>query len=554
MIQTFMDMRISLLEGGAGISAAASRCSKGACGVTDEPLFARLRLVERKEKQTMKNMRLGTQARGLLLAMLAIGLLAAMPLGAQTWIELHPAGGPSGGILTRQPVGLGYDAGNNRLIVFFASNPLLGHPDPEAWVLTNANGLGGAPSWIQLQPSGTPPPANNSPGVGYDELENRLIVYGGCRGNCSPALSDVRVLTHANGLGGAPAWEVSTVLNPQPRADPGVVLDAANNRLIAFGGNFAFFGTARNDTRVLINANGRLGSSSWQSLVTAGPLPPIRSGGTVVYDQATNRLVVFGGFDLSNVRYNDTWVLSNANGLTGVPTWIPLAPAGTLPLKRILASAVYDPMDNRMLLFGGLAESNPPPAPFVRVGDLWELSHANGSGGAPTWKQLRQRGDVPGPTHAQRAVFDEVSRRVILFGGVDSSGGHARIRVLTFTDPVVIDIKPGSDPNSINLRSRGLVPVALLSTSVAAGDDFDLDATTIDPQSVRMGPSRAGIAHSQGHIEDVDGDGDLDLVVHFRAEGAGIVCGDTEATVEGRTISGQAVEGQDRIRLVGCPE
>jgi hypothetical protein len=42
---------------------------------------------------------------------------------------------------------------------------------------------------------------------------------------------------------------------------------------------------------------------------------------------------------------------------------------------------------------------------------------------------------------------------------------------------VSIDIKPGSYPNSINLCSHGVVPVAILS-----GDGFD--ATTIDPTSV----------------------------------------------------------------------
>jgi hypothetical protein len=44
---------------------------------------------------------------------------------------------------------------------------------------------------------------------------------------------------------------------------------------------------------------------------------------------------------------------------------------------------------------------------------------------------------------------------------------------LELTIPVLIDIKPGSDPNSINLGSRGTVPVAILSTQ-------DFDATTVD--------------------------------------------------------------------------
>src|SRR5439155_24325725 len=78
-----------------------------------------------------------------------------------------------------------------------------------------------------------------------------------------------------------------------------------------------------------------------------------------------------------------------------------------------------------------------------------------------------------------------------------------------------IDIKPGTFPNSINPRSRGVIPVAILTT-----DTFD--ATTVDPLSVRFGPSGAIEAHGRGHIEDVDGDGDLDLVLHFRTQDTGI--------------------------------
>lgn len=52
-----------------------------------------------------------------------------------------------------------------------------------------------------------------------------------------------------------------------------------------------------------------------------------------------------------------------------------------------------------------------------------------------------------------------------------------------------------------------------------------------------MAPSRATVA---GHIEDVDGDGDLDLALHFRTQDTGIECGDTPASLAGETFSGQA--------------
>ena len=53
-------------------------------------------------------------------------------------------------------------------------------------------------------------------------------------------------------------------------------------------------------------------------------------------------------------------------------------------------------------------------------------------------------------------------------------------------------------------------------------------------------------------IEDVDSDGDLDLVLHFRTQDTDIQCGDTFASLTGETTSGIAIEGSDSISTVGC--
>lgn len=115
---------------------------------------------------------------------------------------------------------------------------------------------------------------------------------------------------------------------------------------------------------------------------------------------------------------------------------------------------------------------------------------------------------------------------------------------------VEIEIKPCSCPNAINPNNRGVVPVAILTTSITAGESVDFDATTVDPLSVQFGPDGATEKHGRGHIEDVDGDGDLDMVLHFRTQETGITDGDTIACITGETTEGQSIEGCDAIVTV----
>ena len=110
---------------------------------------------------------------------------------------------------------------------------------------------------------------------------------------------------------------------------------------------------------------------------------------------------------------------------------------------------------------------------------------------------------------------------------------------------VDIDIKPGSDPNGINPKSKGLIPVAILT-------DADFDATDVDPSTVTFGPNDATMAHKNAHIEDVDTDGDLDLLLHFRTQDTGIACGDTEAELNGQTYDGVYITGTDSVKTSGC--
>ncbi|HZX50098.1 MAG TPA: hypothetical protein VFE94_03020 [Candidatus Paceibacterota bacterium] len=112
---------------------------------------------------------------------------------------------------------------------------------------------------------------------------------------------------------------------------------------------------------------------------------------------------------------------------------------------------------------------------------------------------------------------------------------------------VQIDIKPGSDTNPMNCEAKGngVIPVAILTT-----DAFD--ATTVDHTTVLF--EGASETHKSGknkamtrHEEDVDKDGDVDLVSHFRQNETTLTCESTEATLFGKTFSGNIFVGTDSI-------
>jgi hypothetical protein len=114
---------------------------------------------------------------------------------------------------------------------------------------------------------------------------------------------------------------------------------------------------------------------------------------------------------------------------------------------------------------------------------------------------------------------------------------------------VTIDIKPGSDPNSINCHNeKGVIAVAILTSP-------EFDATTVDHTTVTFeGASETHVNKASGearrHEEDVDADGDTDLVFHFRRGDTDLTCESTEGTLIGETFDDQAIVGTDAVRMI----
>ena len=151
-----------------------------------------------------------------------------------------------------------------------------------------------------------------------------------------------------------------------------------------------------------------------------------------------------------------------------------------------------------------------------------------------SWQRITDFGDIPQATSVWGSGPDDV-----WVGLADGLLLHYGPPVINVT----IDIKPGSFPNPINLKSKGNVPVAILSSTT-------FDATTVDRSTVEFaGAHPLPIGETP---EDVNGDGLLDIVLHFKTQDLNLQPGETEACLTGKTFNEQEFRGCDSVRILYC--
>ncbi len=130
-------------------------------------------------------------------------------------------------------------------------------------------------------------------------------------------------------------------------------------------------------------------------------------------------------------------------------------------------------------------------------------------------------------------------------------GGVPGLSIEFSTERIVdVDIRPGHVPNRINVNSMGSIPVAILS-----GATFDA-FSEIDAASLAFGRTgeEASLESCKTAPMDVNGDGIPDLVCRFRSKATGLLIGDTQGVLKGRTLTGVTIKGTDSVRVVESEE
>ncbi|HYF15039.1 MAG TPA: kelch repeat-containing protein [Phycisphaerales bacterium] len=229
----------------------------------------------------------------------------------------------------------------------------------------------------------------------YDPLNSRVLAYGGFIGNRDASRS---LLAYS---GASNAWTtVSAVESPSPRSFAAAAYDPVGQKTVMYGGGFLMRpGIVQSVSAGTWTFNG----STWAPMTVTGTPPPAWYA-TMVHDSARRRMVLYGGRTAGGAdnAADHIWEFDLATSAWIDRTATPSSPPG----RRSMHAAAYDPVAQRMVVYGGLNQNN------VRLGDTWLYDGVSGD-----WTNVSPPGPTPGVRSDAAMVFDASRGVTVLFGG-----------------------------------------------------------------------------------------------------------------------------------------
>jgi len=140
--------------------------------------------------------------------------------------------------------------------------------------------------------------------------------------------------------------------------------------------------------------------------------------------------------------------------LTGTGSWTPLDAVGDPPVARWGQSAIFDPLSRRMVIFGGRDSLGE----YSQAVTLLELADA------PRWVSLNPGGGAPPPRAFHTAVYDALRNEMLVFGGLGPMGSLGDVWALSL----------GGQPKWTRLEPTGNAPVPRFRHCAAFDPDHDL--------------------------------------------------------------------------------
>ncbi len=183
--------------------------------------------------------------------------------------------------------------------------------------------------------------------------------------------------------------QITPTTSPSARSGPGAAT-MANGDILMTGG--ALNVGASNQTW-------RYDGTTWTQLGTG----PTKAGFDLVHDTNRAVFVAYGGTNTSpfgGASNNQTWEFDGT-------TWTQVTPLTTTPGGLGLYGACFDSVRNKLVLYGGLANSMFP----IDSNITWEWNGID-------WAQITTVGN-PGPLERPAMCFHAGIAKTVMFGGID---------------------------------------------------------------------------------------------------------------------------------------
>jgi hypothetical protein len=263
-------------------------------------------------------------------------------------------------------------------VILVNGGPESGKPGADPLELWAWNGR----QWSLLSADPQGPRWRNFASITYDTNRDVLVLYGG--------LSEERNYTDTWEWDGE-NWTQFPVEGPGAREAAGMTFDASRNKVVLFGGA----------------QSGHTMSDIWEwdgiqwTQIPADDGPDARFPAGFAYDAVNQNVLLFGGHSIDDDKvttFSDTWTW---NGLV----WEELDVKG--PSARDGARAIFDPMSNVVILFGG-AELT-PKAKILNDTWLWDGTQ---------WQQVE--GSGPFARVHPVLAFDPKRSVIVMTGGSDA--------------------------------------------------------------------------------------------------------------------------------------
>jgi hypothetical protein len=241
-----------------------------------------------------------------------------------------------------------------------------------------------AQNWNQQSPA-VSPSARRGETMVYDSVHHQSVLFGGVDAS-NTILNDTWVYNGTTWTNVTPSLPAQS---PSARLNHSMVFDAGHGNVVLFGGcSDTLCSSPLQDTWIW---NG----SIWTQQNPA-QIPSPRYGANMAYSSAptASGVYLFSGWN-GAAPISDMWLWTGGN-------WTSL-PIATLPPAREDAGFSYDPVNQQLVLFGGLNGSEQP------INDTWLFT-------VGAWTQANPS-NPPLARSTQGQVWDPVRQRTVMFGG-----------------------------------------------------------------------------------------------------------------------------------------